>query len=283
MNEAIYTALKPVRSRQQKVFAVRSTVAGLIVGAAAGLTLGVVRLATGWQMHWGVGVAVLAAGPVLGLLAGLLLRRGWHDAAAAVDGHYRLKDRSVTALAFSQQTAPTELQAVQIGDAIGHMRTVEPKAVVPLKATSAWPIAAVALAAAVVVLAWPLPPRETQAGPAPVPENILAVAAEQKAKIPEFQKKLSETAQDTQDEKNDEQKAFEKQLEKDAQKLEELNQAGTDQKEALAKLSELQAAWQSLANELNTAACVWGWPSPPIAPYAMTRPSRSTARAGLRV
>ena len=46
---------------------------------------------------------VLVAGPVLGFLVGLALRRSWHDAAVAVDDHYLLKDRTVTALAFAEQ------------------------------------------------------------------------------------------------------------------------------------------------------------------------------------
>src|SRR5262249_20228257 len=101
MREAIYAALRPVRSRQQMMFALRSVVAGVIAGAAGALALGAARLALGLEVSWVVGAAVIAAGPVLGLLVGLVLRRGWHDAAAAVDSHHGLKDRAVTALAFS--------------------------------------------------------------------------------------------------------------------------------------------------------------------------------------
>src|SRR5581483_1139277 len=120
MREAIYAALKPVRSRQQLAFVLRSVVAGVAVGAAGALALGAARR-LGLEVSWVVAAAVLAAGPVLGLLAGLVLRRGWHDAAAAVDGHYGLKDRAVTALAFSALPAPTELQAVAVSDALGHL------------------------------------------------------------------------------------------------------------------------------------------------------------------
>src|SRR5580704_8761710 len=100
MREAIYAALKPVRSRQQRLFALRCVVVGLIVGAIAGVAVGLSRQAFALDVSWGVGPAALAAGVVLGLCVGLSLRRTWHDAAAAVDAHYRLKDRAVTALAF---------------------------------------------------------------------------------------------------------------------------------------------------------------------------------------
>jgi hypothetical protein len=161
----------------------------------------------------------------------------------------------VTALAFAAQAAPTDLHAIQINDALGHLNTVEPAAVVPLRAPRAWPIALAALAAAVVALAYPLAPRESQAGPAPVPEHIAAVAADQKLKLAALDKKLTETAQDLEDEKaEDDQKGIKELNKKLEQKIEELNQPGTDEKEALAKLSEMQAEMQAMANQLNVAA-----------------------------
>jgi hypothetical protein len=254
MREAIYAALNPVRSRQQKVFALRCTVIGLIAGAVAGLAVGLARQ-LGLDISWTIGVGALAIGPALGLLIGLIIRRGWHDAAVAVDGHYGLKDRAVTALAFADQTMPTDLHSIQIAEALGHLGTVQPKAVVPLRAPRAWPVALTALAAAVVVLALPLAQRETQAGPAPVPEEIAAIAADQKVKLAALDKKLAETTQDLEDEKaDDDKKGLKELLDKLAQKVEELNQPGMDEKEALAKLSEMQADIQALANELNVAA-----------------------------
>src|SRR5262245_19405773 len=109
MKQAIYSALKPVRVRQQTLFALHCVLAGLTAGAAVGLALGVGRLAFGLDLPPGLGLAVLAAGPLLGLLVGLALRRSWHTAAASVDGHYQLKDRTVTALAFADRPAPTDL------------------------------------------------------------------------------------------------------------------------------------------------------------------------------
>ena len=255
MREAIYAALRPVRSRQQKVFVVRCVVAGVVAGAAAALALGAARLVFALDVSWAVGAVLLAAGPVVGLLAGLVLRRGWHDAAAAVDRHYGLKDRSVTALAFAGLPAPTEMQSIAVADALGHLKTVEPKSVVPMTAPRAWPAAAAAIAFAVVVLAVPVAQREVEAGPAPVPENILAAAADTKAKLPQFEKQINETVQDLDDEKaEDDKKGLKELFEKLAEKLEELQQPGTDEREALAKLNQMDADRQSLANQLNIAA-----------------------------
>src|SRR5262249_29419292 len=104
-------------------------------------------------------------------------------------------------------------------------------------------------------LAWPLPEREVQAGPGPVPENIAAAVADAKPKIAALEKKLTETTQDIEDEKaDDDKKALKELFEKLTQKFEEINQSGIDEKEALAKLSEMEADRQSMANQLNVAA-----------------------------
>ncbi|HSQ57656.1 MAG TPA: hypothetical protein VLM40_18180 [Gemmata sp.] len=255
MREAIYAALQQVRSRLQTQFALRCIVAGLIAGAVGGLALGASRLAFGLDISWVYGAAAVIVGPVLGLVVGISLRRGWHDAAQAIDVHYGLKDRAVTALAFSDQASPTDLHSIQISDALGHMNAVQPRVVVPLTVPRAWPVALALLVIATAALAWPLPDREVQAGPPPVPENIAAFAADQKTKNDLLEKKLAETSQDLEDDNADDiKKGIKELLSKFEQKLEELNQPGIDEKEALAKLSELQADMQALSNQLNVAA-----------------------------
>jgi hypothetical protein len=255
MREAIYAALKPVRSRQQTRFALRCTVVGLFAGAAAGLVLGVVRVAFALDIPWAAGAAAVAAGPLLGLIVGLGLRRSWHDAAAAVDAHYGLKDRTVTALAFADQAGASELHTVQVADALSHLRDVRANEVVRLEAQRAWPVAFALLIAATVTFALSLPEKEAQAGPGPVPEHIAAVVADQKLKLAALEKKLADTTQDSEDEQaNEDKKELKDLLEKLNAKLEEVNQPGIDEKEALAKLSEMQTALQSLANQLNVAA-----------------------------
>lgn len=254
MREAIRAALQRVRFRQQALFALRCAVVGLIGGAVAtAVAWGVGQVV---NVSWLVGAGLLAAGPVVGLLVGFALRRSWHAAAVAVDGHYGLKDRTVTALAFAEQPQPSELQSLQISEAMSHLSAVEPTAVAPLRAPAEWPGVVVGLAAVVAMFAfWPVLAQQAQAGPAPVPEHIAAMAADQKARLPEFEKKVAETTQDIEDEKADEDKKALKDLfEKLAQKLEEINQPGTDEKEALAKLNEMEAERQSVANQLNVAA-----------------------------
>ena len=253
--QAIYAGLEP--RANAAATALRTPLCGgrVDVAAAAGLVLGAGRLIAGFDLPVWTRVGLLLAGPVVGLLAGLALRRRWHDAGAAVDGHYGLKDRAVTALAFADRPNPTDLQALQMADAAAHLAKVAPEAVVPLKAPRSLAFSLVAAAAAAVVLAWPLPRPQAEAGPAPAPEHIVAIAAEQKEKLAALEKKLAETTQDLEDEKSDEEKKGLKDLlEKLLAKVEELNHPGVDEKEALAKLSEMQTEVQALANQLNIAA-----------------------------
>ena len=228
---------------------------GLTVSAVVGVVLGIGRLAWGYEFSWAARAMLLAAGPLLGFIIGLILRQTWHEAAVAVDEHYLLKDRTVTALAFAEQSAANDLHHLQMADAMSHLHTVEPKVVAPLRAPRAWALTLGAVVGAIVLLAWPLTPEIAEAGPPPVPEHITSLVLEQKEKLAALDKKLSDTVQDLEDEKADEEKKGLKELiEKLMQKVEELTQPGTDEKEALAKLSEMQADVQALANELNVAA-----------------------------
>src|ERR1700722_622896 len=105
MREAIYAALQPIRSRQQLLFAFRCVIAGLIISALACVSISLMRIAMVMDNSTAIIALAMVAGPVLGLIAGLSFRRDWHETAAAVDAHYGLKDRTVTALAFAQHAS----------------------------------------------------------------------------------------------------------------------------------------------------------------------------------
>ncbi len=255
MREAIYAALQPIRSRQQLLFACRCVMAGLIISALACVSISLMRTTVVVDNSTAIIALAMLAGPVLGLIAGLSFRHNWHETAAAVDAHYGLKDRTVTALAFAQHASRTELHEIQVADALDRLGKVQPSSVVPIRVPRAWPVALVAMILATCGLFLPTAQRELQAALPPVPEHIVAVVADQKAKLAVLDKKLAETTQDLEDEKADEEKKGIKELlEKLTQKLEEINQPGIEEKEALAKLSEMQAEMQALANQLNVAA-----------------------------
>src|SRR5688500_15699654 len=100
MGQAIQSRLDPVRRRQQQLRAMFLAAWGLLGSSLVLAVWAASRTLLGWELTvaWAVGVAL--AGPLVGYVAGLVWRRDWHDAALAVDSHYRLKDRAATALAF---------------------------------------------------------------------------------------------------------------------------------------------------------------------------------------
>jgi hypothetical protein len=251
MQETVYGVLAPVRRRQRAAFALRLMAFGLFAGSLAGLAFGVY----GWRYgsplpHWQTIAAVVAAGPVFALLCGLagfLWRRGIHDAALAVDQHYRLKDRSATALEFLTKPTPTALHTLQIADAVDHLRRVDPRQVVPLRRPRSMPYAlglwVAAAGIAVVVWLFPLVNSSVEAGPAQVPPQILAEA-----------ERLQESLQDLEEiAREEENKELEKLVEELRKKTEEMKQPGIDEREALAKLSEMEAAIQAQQAQYNTA------------------------------
>jgi hypothetical protein len=243
MKESVYAALKPVKGRQQLAFALRAAVFGLVAGSLAGIVLGVGRLFLGWSVPWPTAAAVLAAGPVLGLLLGIILRRSWHHAAAAVDGHYQLKDRSVTALEFLRKPEHTELHDLQIADTVEHLNRVEPERVVPLAAPRLLPVGVMAVLLAAAGLFWPLKLSQVEAKPQPAPDNVKAEAD----KISEALQNLDEVA------KEEENKDLKELVGELKHKADEMKQDGIDEREALAKISEMQAAIQALMAQYNTA------------------------------
>jgi len=243
MKESVFAALKPVKGRQQLAFALRAAVFGLVAGSLAGIVLGVGRLFLGWSVPWPTAAAVLAAGPVLGLLIGIILRRSWHHAAAAVDGHYQLKDRSVTALEFLHKPEHTELHDLQIADTVEHLNRVEPQKVVPLAAPRLLPVGAVAMLLAAAGLFWPLKLPQAEAKPQPAADNIVAEAD-----------KIVQSLQNLEDNLGEEENASMRELLNSLKaKAEGMKEDGIDSNEALAKLSEMQAAIQAEMAQQNMA------------------------------
>jgi hypothetical protein len=231
MQGPVYAELAPVRRRQQSLLILWTTSQGLLVGAAAGVVLGLARLA-GWAITPWQAAAVLLAGPALGFLVGLAWRRSWHEAAAAVDVHYELKDRAVTALAFLAKPAENVFHELQVRDTAEHLATVRPGQVVPLRVPRSLYYAVGGVVAALALLVWPLGPQAVEAGlPEPLPEIVA-----QAEKIAEDLKEFEEIA------RQENNKELEKLVQELKKKVEEMKQPGVDEREALAKLSEMQAA-----------------------------------------
>jgi hypothetical protein len=240
----IHRLLAPVRTRQRWRSALRAGALGLLAGSLAAAGLGTVRL-----MSAPLPEAWILALPVVGSLGGFALglgrRRSWKEAAAAVDAHYRLKDRLATALAFAELPQRGPLHDLQIADAAAHLDAIDLRPVVPLRMPRSCPYAALAGAVAVVLLLIPSPARPRSAGPVlPMPEVVAEGRQLEATLIHEFQELSRQNPEENVDELVQELRRL----------VGEMKAPRVDQREALARLSEMQAAIASVLDDYNLEA-----------------------------
>jgi hypothetical protein len=232
MRRRLSAALGPVRRRQRSVLMLRWATAGLLVSALCGVVLGAIRWAVpglGFSPLWLA--SVLVAGPLAGALLAHIRDVTWEHAATAVDDAYHLKDRTLSALDFDAHHYGTPLHELQFSDAEAHLAAVDPGRVAPFRWPRLLPVALMALAAALVLLAWPRS-RPVQARPPAPLERVVAAADEARERLDDLEK-LARKEKDPK---------LEKLVQKLVEKIEAMKQPGVDVKDALAKLSEMQAA-----------------------------------------
>ena len=242
MDQQVFSNLILVRRRQRLRFALHVAVRGLLCSAGIGIGLGIWRLLADGTISVAVAISVLAAGPLLGALLGLLWRRSWLAAATAIDSHCRLKDRTVTAFEFAGKPGVSAFHQLQVADAAAHLKNTEPSQVVPIRLPRSFPYATAAVAVSAALLIWPQTPH-VEAGPLPALPAIVAVAEQIEEDLEELEK-LAEQEQ------NEELKTL---VEKLREEVEEMKEDGVDVREALATISEMQAAISAERAEYNEA------------------------------
>lgn len=244
MLEQLQTRLRPVRMRQRWDRALRWGTVGLLVGALAGSM---------WYLAAWLGAAVVPAfawglltGSVgVGAVAGALWPTSWNSSARLVDGVYGLKDRTLTALDFAARRTADPLHQLQMNDALAHLSSVEPQRVVPWRRPRLVPAAIAAVCGMAALGFLPIAPEISQAN---IPGGPLEVVLDQAAVLEETMlEELKELAQETDDQ---ELKELAKEMEK---ALEELKEPNVDQRDALAKLSEMQASVAEAVKALDVA------------------------------
>ena len=240
MSERILETLEPVRRRQLSLEVLRDRAIGLLAGSLLGVGLGVLR----WQSAPGAwstwAVALLVAGPVLGAFVGLVRGRSIRLAAGAVDRCYDLKDRAATAVDFIRRGQPTTLHVLQVADAQQHLAGIDVARVAPYRIPSVMPYALATTALALGLLLWPQPTR-VHAQPAAPLEAVLAAALDAEESLEDLQ----EAAKKENDPK------LKELVQKLNETIQEMKLPGVDTKEALAKLSEMQAAVAAQQAQFN--------------------------------
>ncbi|MFO0953360.1 MAG: hypothetical protein U0835_19845 [Isosphaeraceae bacterium] len=244
MSHRIFEALGPVRRRQRWDLMARWGAAGLLVSSLAVAALGVAQWVLPRVEFPGLWVAsVVLAGPAAGALLALVRVNGWRASARAVDAQYGLKDRTLTAVEFAARPPAGGVHELQLADAEAHLARLDARKVTPLRVPRVLPFSLGAFAAALVILGLtPLfRPRPAEAKvPAPL-ERVVAAAEEARENLDDLDK-LAKKEKDPQ---------LEKLVQELFDKISEMKQPGVDVKDALAKLSEMQAAIAAQQAQFN--------------------------------
>lgn len=253
MKSEILSVLAAVRRRQQWMSALRVLCFGVLGGAAAAFIVGTVhftmaigRAAFGKWVHtadvipteWGFGL--LAAGAIAGVGLALFRRGRWETAAIAVDGHYRLKDRTISALEFLDKDGDA-LRELQIDDAARHLHDVDARKVAPFRMTWEMPAAGLLALVAVVFLMWPSGIQPLEAAMLEPLPGVLMASEEIEAGLEE----LERAAEETEDE---ELKELVEEMQED---VEAMRLPGVELRDALETISEMQERLQQEQAQYN--------------------------------
>lgn len=235
----IQQRVRGVRNRQQWQWLWQCASWGLVAGGLAGTAISalMVNEAIGPRGWLGV-TAALLAGPMAGLVLALVWNRPLHSAAVQIDRTCGLKDRVATAWSFLGVTERSPVQDLQIADAEQHSAAVNLTHVAPLRVPRTFP-AGVLLSVIAITLTFIAP------GVQPVVAAVAdPVIVSQALRLEE---KLDELQEFNREDRDPE---IEKLLEQLAETLEQLEQPGVEPKEALAKLSDMEAALEAQQQQL---------------------------------
>ncbi|QEG41407.1 hypothetical protein [Roseimaritima ulvae] len=236
----IERCVRNIRRRQQRQWLWKAASHGLLCAAVLACLLALVCMIAGRSAAWTWMAGLLLAGPILGAAVALLRGPSMRDAAVAIDRCCNLKDRTQTAMGFLRKREQQPLRRLQIADAEQHLADIDPVAVAPIRNPRSFPIA-VAIAIAAVGLVFLTSPK-TEVVAAPVVSSAVSNSASRAADGLEELRVFQQQEQDPE---------LEQLLKELADQIDELKQPGMDPKEALAQLSEMEAALQEMQKQLH--------------------------------
>ena len=236
------------RNRIQRLF--EALCYGAFYGVLAAVPLMLLQL---FGIFPGMHVWVILLGFLLfGLGAGALI--GWvlpledKTSAEKADTYYRLKDRLLTALRLIAKPHQTPIERLQISDAAEYAKQIDAKVVVPYRLPRYFSRTLGMLIIAVgICIASPFinPQQLLEAAPLPVQEVVTSIDT-LKEELVDW---VEEKAKENPDEK--ELKELSEELDKQHAKLEETL---ADPREAIAVMSEMEAAANATMSEYNLEA-----------------------------
>ncbi len=234
----IQECVQVVRSRQQRQWIWQCLSWGLVGGGLLGCLFAALNFFAGTPWMWAIGSLYVA--PLVGLAISFLFPRRMHDAAVTIDRTQGLKDGMASAMQFIKSQDKSAIRELQIEDTGRRVSTVDPARVAPIVAPRPW-VAGLTLTCLAAVFALLV------AQPEEVVANVVPneVVSSQALRMDQSLQELEEFSSEELDPEVEE-------LLKDlAKNIEELKTPEMDPKEALAKLSEMEAALQEQQEKLN--------------------------------
>ncbi len=243
MLSQIHASLLPVKRRLRWQRVCSHAAAGAVVGSALCALLAGTRLLLEWPVSV-VGFEAAIFSPIaIGAVFGALIRQSWKVAAHAVDRHYRLKDRTASALEFLNISCGPH-HVLQIEDTLSHLQSVDAAAVVPVRVPRKllWAFGCMVIAASTLFV--PLQGKPLEAAVTKRPVSIIEAASEIRDQIEEMEGLAEETSVQPL-------KDLVVRLKRDLKKLEEPE---TQLRDSLKTMTQMQQKMQAMMDELDVAA-----------------------------
>jgi hypothetical protein len=251
-NQTILQPLNKIQQRQRIQKIIEGAVWGFLLSSITAVLFVFILLFTvlfGFLNFAGLGwvllfLLIVLLGFIFGGVAGYFFPVDRYESARLADRYYHFKDRLLTATKLLSCSEATLMERLQVDDAAGYARRVDPKSVIPYRLPSSF-FAAVFMTGIAVSLGFILPYCSQQQNTviaARLPE-IVAVAETLQSELVE---KIEELA-----EKNPEETKL-KELSGELQKLvKQLDQSAADPKASLSTLSEMEEAIRSVLSEFR--------------------------------
>ena len=236
--------VRAVRDRQQLQWTWNCSSIGLNISAVVACLLGVLRYASDGAVAWQWIVAVLVSGPAFGIVFSVLQYRSLRFAAVTIDRFAGLKDRIQTSLSFASSESVAahggqSVRQLQIEDASNHLRSLQPKLIVPIRQSKWFPAAIATSLTALATLMFSNPASIVVADLTPS-SAVIHSATQSELGLEE----LRAVQKENQDPE------LELLLQEMAKHIEELKTVGMDPKEALARLSEMETALEQMQKKV---------------------------------
>lgn len=243
---SITQRVRDVQVRQQRQWLWQCVSAGLLAGGAIGTSAAVIRIFTQGAFSWMWVVAAVFVPVVTAACMAMARCTTMQLAAWTIDNRCGLKDRTQTALQFLASKADdSALRRLQVEDAETQLQSVNPVTVAPIHPPKSWGwgILLTVLAGMLSFFAGE-PPRIHAA---PEINNVVSAQADRAAVGVAQLKQLQQEQHDPE---------LEKVLMELARQLTELKTPGLAPKEALARLSEMDAVLQKMQQQVAEASVV---------------------------